>query len=137
MPSKKDLDRFMGEMGEAIVAYELMKRGWDVMKHLGGQGYDLWATKGSVARAVEVKTTDPHLKTGTAKTQLTVVLSEAERDTAHFLVYYIHGFDTYFVIPKRGFPTSRSRSVTVFARGGKIASGPTYEPYRNRWEGLD
>jgi len=136
MPSKKDLDKFRGEVGEAIVAYELMKRGWDVMKHLGGQGFDLWATRGLVSRRVEVKTTDPALKTGTARNQLTAILSRAEQDNADFLVYYIHGFDTYFVIPKRAFPASGSATVNV-GKDGRIASGTAYESYRNRWEGLD
>jgi hypothetical protein len=136
MPSKKDLDKFRGEMGEAIVAYELMKRGWDVMRHLGGQGYDLWATKGSVARAVEVKTTDPRLKTGTARKQLAVVLSKAEQDLAHFLVYYIHGFDTYFVIPKSVFQLKPFIAVFI-GKDGKIGSRGKYEQYRNKWEALD
>jgi len=136
MPSKKDLDKFSGEMGEAIVAYELMKRDWDVMRHLGGQGYDLWATKGRVSRAIEVKTTDPGRKTGPTRKQLTMLLSEAEQNSADFLVYYIHGFDTYFIIPKSGFPASRS--VTVFiGKDDKIGSRSAYEPYRNKWEGLD
>ena len=136
MPSKKDLDKFRGEIGEALVAYELMKRGWDVMKHLGGEGYDLWATKGRVSRAVEVKTTDPALRTGITKHQLIVILSRAEQDSADFLIYYIHGFDTYFVIPQRSFPTSGSVTVNI-GRDGNIASGTAYEPYRNKWDGLD
>jgi len=137
MPSKKDLDRFSGEMGEAIVAYELMKRDWDVMRHLGGQGYDLWATKGRVSRAIEVKTTDPARKTGPTRKHLTVVLSEAEQHAADSLVYYIHGFDDYFVIPKPVFRESRSVTVRIGKKSGKIGPRGKYEQYRNKWEGLD
>ena len=136
MPSKKDLDRFRGEMGEAIVAYELMKCGWDVMKHLGGQGYDLLASKPRVTRRIEVKTTDPARRTGTTRKQLTVGLSPAERDTADFLVYYIHGFDTYFVSPKSIFQSKRTVTL-VIGKDDKIGSRSAYEPYRNRWEALD
>jgi hypothetical protein len=135
MPSKKDLDRFMGEMGEAIVAYELMKNGWDVMRHLGGEGYDLLASKPRITRAIEVKTTDPARRTGKTRKILTVGVSPAERNTADFLVYYVHGLD-YFVIPKSVFQSIRT--VTVFiGKDGKIGSGSKYEPYRNKWEGLD
>jgi hypothetical protein len=136
MPSKKDLDRFMGEMGEAIVAYELMKCGWDVMKHLGGEGYDLLASKPRITRAIEVKTTDPERRTGKTRKNLTAGLSPAERNAADFLVYYIHGFDTYFVIPKSVFQSRRT--VTVFiGKDGRIGSKSAYEPYRKKWEGLD
>ena len=136
MPTKKELDHFRGEIGESIVAYELMKRNWDVMKHLGGQGYDLVATRDRVQRRIEVKTTDPDLKTGEHKNQLTVVLSPAECALADFLVFYIHGMATYFVIPKKDFPSSGS--VTVFIdKNGKIASGSAYEHCRNKWEPLD
>ncbi len=136
MPTKKDLDRFRGEIGESIVAYELMKRNWDVMKHLGGQGYDLVATRDRVQRRIEVKTTDPALKTGEHRRQLTVVLSEAERELADFLVFYIHGHETFFVIPKKDFPPGGS--VTIFIDGsGKITSGSAYEEFRNQWQPLD
>jgi hypothetical protein len=126
-------------MGEAIVAYELMKRDWDVMRHLCGQGYDLWATKGRVSRTIEVKTTDPERRTGPTKRQLTVLLSEAEQHSADFLVYYIHGFGDYFIIPKSAFPETRSGSVTVIIgkKSGKIGPRSKYEEYRNKWEALD
>jgi len=84
MPTRKDLDRFRGDIGETLVAYELMKRGWDVMKHLGGLGYDLLATKRLVTRRIEVKATDPALKTGKTRGQLTQILSETELRTADF-----------------------------------------------------
>lgn len=108
MPSKKDLDRFRGEVGEAIVAYELMKREWDVMSHLGGQGYDLLARKGNVTRAIEVKTTDPQLKTGTARNQLTMILSKAEQENADFLVFMFMGS-----IPTSSFPSGPSQNPVL------------------------
>jgi predicted AAA+ superfamily ATPase len=67
MPTKKDLDRFRGELGETIVAYELMKRDWEVLKNLGGQGYDLRATRPNISRRIEVKATDPEQKTAKRK----------------------------------------------------------------------
>jgi len=67
MDRDKSLDQFRGELGESIVAYELMKRKWTVMENLGGQGYDLLAVCDRVQRRIEVKTTDPELKTGKAK----------------------------------------------------------------------
>lgn len=137
MPSTKDLNRFRGEIGESIVAYELMKRGWDVMKHLGGQGYDLVATKGTVTRRIEVKTTDPKLKTGTAKRQLTVILSESERVSAGFLIYYLHGYSTFFVIPQKSFPSSGSVTVFLSKDEKSITAGDTYEPFRDKWDLLD
>jgi hypothetical protein len=42
MPTTTDLNRFRGKIGESIVAYELMKLGWNVMKHLGGRGMTSW-----------------------------------------------------------------------------------------------
>jgi len=76
MLTKKDLDGFRGEIGESIVAYELMKRGWNVMRNVGGQGYDLLAVRDShrVQRRVEVKTTDPE--------QLTLAPSWGESEWA-------------------------------------------------------
>jgi len=138
MPTKKDLDRFRGEIGESIVAYELLKRGWNVMKNVGGQGYDLLAIRDHhrVERRVEVKTTDPSLKTGANRNQLTVLLSESEGEAADFLIFYVHGYETFFVIPRSAFPSSRSITVNI-GKDGKIASGSAYEKYRNKWEALD
>ena len=135
MPSKKDLDRYRGEIGEAMVAYELLKRGWNVMKNLGGHGYDLFVVhaKQRVERRIEVKTTDPALKTGAARRQLTVVLSQSEKEAADFLIYYIHGYETYFVIPQAAFPSGGSVTVNI-GIDGQIASGSQFEPYRNKWE---
>ena len=141
MPSKKDLNSFLGDLGEFIVAYELMKRGWDVTKHLGGHGYDLVATKhrtnSNVSRTIEVKTTDPERKTGKTRQQLTVLLTESEYNTADYLIFYIHSTQaTFFVIPRTEFPPSRSITVTI-NNDGEISSGTKYEPYRNGWERLD
>ena len=91
MPSKNDLNKFRGEIGESIVAYELMKSGWDVMKHLGGQGYDLLATKGTVSRRIEVKTTDPKLKTGNARRQLTVASLRVRKEGSR-LLHFLHSW---------------------------------------------
>lgn len=138
MPSKKDLDRYRGEIEESIVAYELLKRNWNVMKNLGGHGYDLLAISNDarITRRIEVKTTDPELKTGAFKGQLTVLLTESEFAAADFLVFYIHGHETFFVIPKSAFPASRSVTVNV-GTDGKIAAGTAYQPYRNKWDELD
>jgi len=136
MPSKKDLDRFRGDVGETVVAYELLKRGWDVMRNLGGHGYDLLASRARVQRRVEVKCTDPSRKTGRARNQLTVILSKSEQEAADFLVFYVHGFDTFFVIPRSAFPTSGS--VTVFVgRDGHLTTGTAYERFKNGWSALD
>jgi predicted AAA+ superfamily ATPase len=137
MPSEKDLNRFRGEIGESIVAYELMKRRWNVMKHLGGQGYDLCAIKGTVERHIEVQTTDPKLKTGKARRQLTVLLSESEKKEAGFLVFYIHGYSTFFIIPQKNFPSSGSITVFLSKDEKQITAGDTYEPFRNKWELLE
>lgn len=133
---RKNMDHLRGEIGEMIVAYELMKRQWDVMRHLGGHGYDLTATKGTVERHIEVKTTDPSLRTGNRKGQLTVKLSDSERSMSSHLVFYVHGLNTFFVIPRSAFPDSGSVTVNV-GRDGRIASGTAYEPYRDRWEVLE
>lgn len=138
MPSKKDLDRFRGEMGENIVSYELLRRGWNVMKNLGGHGFDLLAKTPNnlVQRQIEVKTTDPGLKTGTAKNQLTVVLSDSEMSAADFCIYYIHGYNTFFIIPRAAFPSGGSITVTVSKKDGLISAGSQFEPYRNQWDSL-
>jgi hypothetical protein len=136
MPTKSDLDHFRGEIGESIVAYELMKRNWDVMKHLGGQGSDLLAARDRIQRRIEAKTTDPFLKKGKHRRQLTVKLSDVEREAADFLVFYMHGYDTFCVMPKRSFPSSGS--VTVFIdRENKISNGTVYEEDRNFWSPLE
>ncbi len=140
MPSNKDLNSFLGDLGETIVAYELMKREWDVTKHLGGHGYDLVATKhrakSHVSLTIEVKTTDPERKTGKTRHQLTVLLTESEFDTADYLFFYIHSTrPTFFIIPRTEFPSSRSVTVTI-NKQGEISSGTKYEPYRNNWEQL-
>jgi len=136
MPSKKDLSMFLGEFGEITVAYELMKRGWDVMRHLGGQGFDLHATKGTVIRYIEVKTVDPWSKIGASKRQLTATYSPSEIEKAGFLIFYIHSIDIYYIIPSSAFPSSRS--ITVFiGKDGKIGTRTKYEPYRNNWELLN
>lgn len=135
MPTKKDIDRFRGDIGENIVAYELMKRGWNVMRNVGGQGYDLLAIRDNhrVQRRVEVKTTDPKLKTGKHSKQLTVLLTESESEATDFLIFYIHGYDTFFIIPQNAFPSSRSVTVSI-GKDGKISSGSQFEPYRDKWE---
>ena len=127
---------FLGEFGEITVAYELMRRGWDVMRHLGGQGFDILATKGTVDRLIEVKTVDLWSRTGKSKRQLTASLSPSEIEKAGFLIFYIHRFDTYYIIPSSAFPSSRS--ITVFiGKDGKIGTRTKYEPYRNNWELLN
>ncbi len=137
MASKQDLNRLRGDLGETIVAYELMKRDWAVLKNLGGHGYDLLATKPRVSRRVEVKTTDPDLRTGKTKRQLTVVLTESEKDNADFLIFYIHRKEAvFFVIPQKDFPSSGSVTVSI-GKDGEISSGSAYEPFRNRWDLLD
>lgn len=136
MPSDKDINRLKAEVGEIIVGYELMKRGCEVMKNLGGHGYDLLATKGRVDRKIEVKIADPKTKKGKWKNQLTAIISQSEKEVANFLIYYIHGHDTYFIIPKRAFPESRSVTVNI-GKDGKIASGTVYEKWRNKWGELE
>lgn len=42
MPTKKDLDRFRGEIGESIVAHELLKRGWNVKPFGDHQYWERW-----------------------------------------------------------------------------------------------
>jgi hypothetical protein len=136
--TKKDLDAFRGQMGQDIVAYELMKRGWNVLVNTGTQGFDLLVVSADnrVQRRVEVKTTDPSLKTGRWQRQLTVVLTEPESKEADFLVFYVHGHDTFFVIPNSAFPPSRSVTVTISKKQGDIGERTRYEPYRNAWDQL-
>jgi len=137
MPSKKDLDRFRGEIGESIVVYELLKRKWNVFRNAGGHGFDLLASSedNRVQRRIEVKATDPALKTGKTKNQLTVVLSPAELVAADFGVFYIHGYNTFFIIPNTKFPSGGSITVNI-GRDGKISSGSMFEPWRDRWDSL-
>lgn len=139
MPSKSSIDRFRGEMGETIVAYELMKNGWDVYRNVGGHGFDLLASSenGRVQRRIEVKTTDPWLRTGSTRNQLTVILTAAEMQMADFCVFYIHGhgFNTFFVIPKALFPSGGSITVNV-GRDGQISRGTMFEETRDNWDAL-
>jgi hypothetical protein len=37
MPSKTDLNSFLGEMGETVVIYEFLKRRWNVFRNMGGR----------------------------------------------------------------------------------------------------
>ena len=137
MPNKKDLDRFRGEMGETIVIYELMKRGWNVSRNAGGQGHDLRAVSEDklITRLIEVKTTDPKLRTGKTKNQLTVVLSPAERQNASHCIYYIHGFATFYVIPHAKFPSSGSITVRV-GKDGSLTEGGMFNDFKDEWDGL-
>jgi hypothetical protein len=138
MPTKKDLDNLRGELGEIIVSYELMKKGWDVYKNLGGQGFDLIVRRDLVQRRLEVKTTDTELRTGSSKNQLTVLLSESELQNADFLVFCIMHMKqtTFFVIPKKSFPTSGSVTVNIL-KTGEISTGSMFESFRNQWSLLD
>ncbi len=108
------------------------------MKNLGGHGYDLLAISNDarITRRIEVKTTDPELKTGAFRGQLTVLLTESELAAADFFVFYIHGHEAFFVIPRSAYPASRSVTVNV-GRDRKIAAGTAYQPYRNKWDELD
>jgi hypothetical protein len=139
MPHKKDLDSFRGEMGETIVIYELLKRGWNVFRNMGGRGYDLRAVSedNMITRQIEIKTTDPKLKTGATKNQLTVVLSAAERDNASHCIFYVHGYNAFFIIPKDKFPPGGSITVHVSkANPDLLSEGTMFEPFKNKWNGL-
>ena len=76
---------------------------------------------------------DPELKTGRTKRQLTVVLTESERKTANFLVFYIHGYSTFFVVPQDAFPPSGSVTVYI-GKDGELTTGSAFEEYRNKWD---
>ncbi len=146
----RNLEMFRGDYGETIVAYELMKRGWDVYKSMGGHGFDLIANKyvpSHIIRNIEVKTTDPNLKQdGPNKRQLTVLMTCAERERATHLVFYILPLEiessnvlrppVFFVIPRKAFPSSGSVTVTL-NKEGFVNEGTTYEDFRNNWGILD
>jgi len=113
-----------------------LKRGWDVWRNVGGTGFDLVAHRERVQRRIEVKSTDPSERTGTTRRQLTVTLTRAEREHADHVIYYIHGHGTYFVIPKKAFPSSGSITVRV-GKDGQIRRGTQYEQWRENWASLE
>ncbi len=61
--SRKSFSSILGDIGEKIVGYELLKRGWDVNLNLS-VGYDLYIRKGDVGKRIEVKTSDPYKRSG-------------------------------------------------------------------------
>src|SRR5690349_13501192 len=110
---RSNLSTVCSMIGIYMVTYKLMQRGWDVAHNLGGQGYDLLIKKGSVSWKVEVKATDPLLKTGPMAGDLTASLSPEELATADFCIFYIHDHDVLFIIPKSNFPPPTSGTIKV------------------------
>jgi hypothetical protein len=137
MPAKHELNSFLGELGTNIVIYELLQHDWNVFRNMGGQGYDLRVTRDDnlTDRLIEVKTTDPALKTGTAKNQLTAILSPAEYKTSTHCIFYVHGRSAFYIIPKISYPTSRSITLHL-AKDGSLPKRGKYAPFKDKWEEL-
>jgi predicted RNA-binding protein with PUA domain len=129
----KPMHRILTEIGEHIVAYELQKRGWQVMLNLGGIGFDIFAKKGDVSRKIEVKTTDPGQKVGRYRQHLRQRITDAERNICDFVVVYVHGYNKFLVIPIREIPEHNS-IVMYIGKNGNIKQ---YAEFENAWERLE
>ena len=129
---RKPKRRILGDIGEHIVAYELQKRGWDVMMNLG-VGFDIYAKKGDVARRIEVKAIDPYERVGKYKRHLRQKVTDAERASCNFVILYVHGDNKFFIIPIKEIP---DHNIIVMYRG-KDKSIRQYAEFENRWELLE
>lgn len=124
--------KILTEIGEHIVAYELQKRGWQVMLNLGGKGFDIYAKKGDIDQKIEVKAIDPYQKVGKYRQHLRQRVTDAERHECDFVVIYVHGDNKFFVIPIKEIKEKN----TIVMYKGKDGSIRQYAEYENAWEKL-
>lgn len=130
---RKSISGIIGEIGERIVAYELLKRGWEVNLNMTA-GFDLYIRKEDVGRRIEVKTTDPSERTGKHKKQFRFTPTNKEMEECNFVIVYYHGDSKFFIIPKDDIP---DHGTIAMYRSEEGNIGGIYEQYENKWEILE
>lgn len=118
-----------GDFGAHLVAYELMRRGWEVSlnqgmiakNHREVQGYDILARKGEEIKKIEVKFIDSFLKTGTYRKHLRQRLTPAEvkRCDAVIIVIYGDNAHEFYIIPRKNFKEVFYSNNTIAIYNGK------------------
>ena len=127
----------MGEIGEKIIGYELLKRGWEV--HLNfSTGYDLYISKNKVHRNIEVKTRDPYKKTGETKKRINFFVTKKEMEKCDFVICYLHGMNTYLIIRKTEIPIMDNKKgrISIFLTKNKEVGG-MWKKFVDNWEVLE
>ncbi|MEM0050826.1 MAG: hypothetical protein QXW39_09905 [Candidatus Bathyarchaeia archaeon] len=111
-----------GDFGVHLVAYELMRRGWEVALNQGIimkamnreiQGYDILAKKKGRTKRIEVKFIDSFLKRGSYRKQLRQRVTPEERKQCDAIIVVVYGSTNHkiygstnhkiYIIPKSKF----------------------------------
>ena len=118
-----------GDFGVHLVAYELMRRGWEVSLNQGAiskdnremQGYDVLARKGKTIKKIEVKFIDSLFKTGMYKNHLRQRLTTEEVKQCDMAIIVIYGYNSheFYIIPKRSFEEVFYSRNTIAIYNGK------------------
>ncbi len=122
-----------GDFGAHLVAYELMRRGWEVSLNQGMitkntnreiQGYDILARKDKSIKKIEVKFIDSFLKKGTYKKHLRQRLTpgEVKQCDAAIIVIYGNNVHEFYIIPRRNFKEVFYSNNTIAIYNGKKPS---------------
>ncbi len=139
--SKGEINKILGDLGEISVSYELKKRGWKVLKNIGGDGFDLLISKGHKTRRLEIKSTDPECQSGKNAKYLSFGASDKQGVEADFLIFYVHGYNTYFLIPlnEKLLPLNKSRNGNTVGsiEDCCVKANSKFENFKDCWEILE
>ena len=137
--NKNTGNKLLGDIGEAIIAYELFKRGFSVaMNKLSG--YDILAEKISIFLKIEVKTRYYRDKAGLPKKLLKFTITQNEMNICDVIICYIHGLNIFLIMP-RNVVTKRTKSnkglISITLRDKKITPHSQWKQYLDNWQFLD
>ena len=140
-PYKQKLSSLLGEIGERLVAYELIKRGWEVHKNLSQTGFDLYIQKGTVHRKIEVKTRDAFEASGEPKTPLQFSVSPKEMETCDAVICYARGEKNIFLIIRKktilrlNETVQKKGQIRAHIKDGEVSG--TWKSFMNNWDVLE
>lgn len=140
---KQKLSSLLGEIGERLVAYELIKRDWNVHKNLSQTGFDLYIQKGTIHRKIEVKTRDAFEASGEPKTSLLFSASPKEMETCDAVICYARGEKNIFLIVQKNTILRLNEAVQQKDKGKIHASikdgeiSGKWKSFVNNWDVLD
>jgi hypothetical protein len=126
--------KLVGDIGEAIVSYELFKRGWEPTKNLL-DGYDILIVKGHKVKKIEVKTRS--FKRGERRP---ITVTKNEMITSDFIICHLYPSDWFLIVNVKDIPkdekTGRGRFSIYINQQGEINS-EKYNNGLNNWELLE
>ena len=140
---KRKLSSLLGEIGEKLVAYELIKRGWEVHKNLSQTGFDLYIQKGTVHRKIEVKTRDGFEASGEPKTALLFSASPKEMETCDAVICYARCEKNIFLIVRKKtilrlnetIQQKDKGNIRVYIKDGEVSG--KWKSFMNNWDVLE